>query len=103
MSIFAYDNGRAAHKRGDTRSANPHRLWEERLRWFRGWDSVLADPQRDPTLEEQFEILRRVGERGLSLSRPAEGADGGDSAQLDLWQHMLDELQRTKVAYERTI
>lgn len=52
---------------------------------------------------EQLEILRRIADRGMSLSRPCIGADGGDSAQLDLWQHMLDEIERTKVAYERTL
>lgn len=47
-------------------------------------------------VDEQLEILRRIGDRGLSMSRPAGDQDGGDCAQLDLWQHLQDELTRLR-------
>lgn len=46
----------------------------------------------DPLLEERIEILRRIAERGLALSRNTPG--GCASILIDLWQHMLDEIGR---------
>jgi hypothetical protein len=54
-----------------------------------------------PTRDEQKEILRRIAERGLrlaqtahpDLSRPS-AARAAHEAHLDLWQHMLDEIER---------
>lgn len=53
-------------------------------------------------MEEQIEILRRIAERGLTHAQ--ECADMEEypdvhewSDQIDLWQHMLDEIERTKV------
>lgn len=54
----------------------------------------------DPLLEERIEILRRIAEKGLHaaarqwvltqfLSKPW-------NSQIDLWQHMLDEIGRLK-------
>jgi hypothetical protein len=54
----------------------------------------------DAFIAEQFDILRRIADRGRNLSLPAGDQDGGDSAQLDLWQHMLDEIERTRAAVE---
>jgi hypothetical protein len=48
-----------------------------------------------PAVEEQLEVLRRIAERGKAHTEPA-GADWGDSTSLDLFIHMLDEIERTK-------
>jgi hypothetical protein len=39
--------------------------------------------------EPQNEILRRIGDRGLALAQKGIGKE-----HLDLWQHLLDEVQR---------
>lgn len=54
--------------------------------------SLQADAQRNPTIKEQLEILRRIAERGLKKSHELH------SPLLDLFQHMLDELRRTDSA-----
>lgn len=46
-------------------------------------------------MEEQLEILRRIAERGL---RQAEIYT--DTYQVDLWVHMLDEIERAKLLLE---
>ncbi len=47
-------------------------------------------------VEEQFEILRRIAERGRNLAHDA------DTRFIDLFQHTLDELERTRKAYEHS-
>lgn len=47
-------------------------------------------------LDEQFEILRRIAERGLNLAHDA------DTRFIDLFQHTLDELERTRKIYEHS-
>lgn len=49
----------------------------------------------NPLLAEQFETLRRIADRGL---RHAENKL--DSAQVDLWAHLLTEIAATKRAAE---
>jgi len=46
-------------------------------------------------MDEQLEILRRIAKRGIGYSQQQN-----DSVQCDIWQHMLDEIQRTKLAYQ---
>lgn len=41
-------------------------------------------------IEEQLEILRRIAERGLAQAQERKTQD------VDIWQHMLDEIARTK-------
>ena len=48
-----------------------------------------------PEVAEQVEILRRIAERGRSHSLPL-GYDAGDSYAVDLFQHLLDEIERLK-------
>jgi hypothetical protein len=48
-----------------------------------------------PYIAEQLEILRRIAERGLRL---AQDNTAHDARYIDLFQHMLDEIQRTKSA-----
>lgn len=43
-------------------------------------------------LDEQLDILRRIGERGMSLAHKI------DSNFVDIFQHLLDEIERTKKA-----
>lgn len=43
---------------------------------------------------EQLEILRRTAERGISKAR-----EGWTGSYIDLFQHLLDEIQRTKIEY----
>lgn len=63
---------------------------------------------KDMGVVEQLEILRRIAENG---KRQAEDilddfmvdiacGDGGDRI-VDQWVHILDEIERTKIAYER--
>lgn len=48
-----------------------------------------------------LDILRRIAERGLALSQEEVKKGRLDPrGHLDLWQHMLDELQRAKQRYE---
>lgn len=49
----------------------------------------------NPSLVEQLEILRRIAERGLAASVPM-GSDFGNSDMVDIFQHLLDEIERTK-------
>lgn len=44
-------------------------------------------------INENIEILRRIAERGRTCSVYDETCD-----QVDLWQHMLDEIERLNVA-----
>lgn len=46
-----------------------------------------------PYVYEQLEILRRIAERGLSL---AQRGDNDGFRYVDLFQHLLDEIKRTK-------
>ena len=49
--------------------------------------------------KEQLEILRRIAERGREQSLRYQliiGYDDGDQSALDLFQHLLDEIQNTK-------
>ncbi len=48
-----------------------------------------------PEVQEQLEILRRIADRGLSRSLPF-GYDAGDSGAVDIFQHLLDEIQHLK-------
>lgn len=49
-------------------------------------------------MSEQADILRRIAERGLALAQKGAAVpyayDGAHAEHLDLWQHMLDELER---------
>jgi hypothetical protein len=47
----------------------------------------------EPLCTEQLEICRRIAERGLKAAQLRS-----DSEQIDLWQHMLDELRRLAVS-----
>jgi hypothetical protein len=50
-----------------------------------------------PYLAEQLEILRRIAERGLRLAQgPGSGDNAPDTVYVDLFQHLLDEIARTK-------
>lgn len=69
-------------------------LWDDRAVQIVPNTGIRADVNRS-TFEEQLEVLRRVAERGLSHSLPA-GYESGDSAAVDLFQHLLDEIGRTK-------
>ena len=44
-----------------------------------------------PFQSEQVEILRRIAERGLKL---AQQGDPGDYKFIDVFQHLLDEIER---------
>jgi hypothetical protein len=46
-----------------------------------------------PYVAEQIEILRRIAQRGLRAAQ-----DHNDTRYIDLFQHLLDEIQRTKEA-----
>jgi hypothetical protein len=52
---------------------------------------------------ERLEILRRIGERGLKLaqtgSEPDTAYGAAHAKHLDLWQHLLDELQRVPTGH----
>lgn len=56
----------------------------------------------DPTVYEQLEILRRIAERGKMLSEGniyiPEGTDV-QSMFVDLFVHLLDEIERTETTY----
>lgn len=41
------------------------------------------------TKTENLDIVKRIADRGLAYSQNEE-----DSTQVDLWQHLLDELER---------
>ena len=49
-------------------------------------------------MSEQIEVLRRIAERGLKLAQDGASVpyahDGANEKHLDLWQHMLDEIER---------
>lgn len=60
---------------------------------------------------EQWDVLRRIAERGLKMAQEARaeiaaipggphalavGRSAAHRSHLDLWQHMIDELQRGK-------
>ena len=47
-------------------------------------------------MDEQLDILRRIAERGLKQAQNRYWPQLGEA---DCWQHMLDEIERTKVAY----
>lgn len=48
-----------------------------------------------------FDVLRRIAERGLKLSQEEVGKGRLDPrGHLDLWTHMLDELERAKKHHE---
>jgi hypothetical protein len=47
-------------------------------------------------VEEQLEILRRIGERGRSWALQKEDEMDRNHG-VDLWQHLLDELDRLKL------
>jgi hypothetical protein len=49
----------------------------------------LNAPRAAEAGEPQNEILRRIGDRGLALAQKGIGKE-----HLDLWQHLLDEVQR---------
>jgi hypothetical protein len=44
----------------------------------------------DSHVQEQIEVLRRIAERGLNLAHKI------DTRFVDIFQHMLDEIERTK-------
>jgi hypothetical protein len=44
---------------------------------------------------EQLEILRRIAERGLRLAQREA------PSMVDLWQHMLDEIERTRLVMDQ--
>ena len=46
------------------------------------------------TVSEQLEILRRISERGLNTAQINK-----ESSYVDIFQHLLDEIQRTKFYY----
>jgi hypothetical protein len=50
----------------------------------------------DPFSEEQIEVLRRIAERGLAHAQMSGFDDhwAGFGQNIDLWQHMLDEIGR---------
>lgn len=48
-----------------------------------------------PYMSEQLEILRRISERGLKL---ALESDAHDLRFVDLFQHLIDEIKRTREA-----
>ncbi len=49
----------------------------------------------------QLEVLRRIAERGLKLNQDlVKSQVYFVSSNVDLWQHMLDEIERTKQQYE---
>ena len=48
---------------------------------------------------EQVEILRRIAERGLKHARGVHEVHANNSS-IDLWQHMLDEIQRLRAPTE---
>ena len=43
--------------------------------------------------DEQLDVLRRIAERGL------DGARWDNTT--DIWQHLLDEIERTKIEYNK--
>jgi hypothetical protein len=47
-----------------------------------------------PEMIEHLEILRRIAERGLKLAQ--QDLFDGDTRYLDLFQHMLDEIEGAK-------
>ena len=47
---------------------------------------------------EHFEILRRIAERGLAQAQYEENAYALETGAIDQWQHMLDEIERTRLA-----
>ena len=48
-----------------------------------------------PTVVEKLEILRRIGERGLKWAQSTSAMSYDDkSTCIDLWQHLLDEVER---------
>lgn len=49
-------------------------------------------PRAPATIDEQLEILRRAAQRGLSL------AQRRDRVFVDIFQHLIDELERTAMA-----
>ena len=49
------------------------------------------------TVREQLDIIRRIGERGLSH---AISFDSPDDGFVDLFQHILDEVAVTKTLFE---
>ncbi len=70
---------------------------------LRGSSCWQCDAERESGSKqpsEQREILRRIAERGLALAQCGAAVpyanDGAHKEHLDLWQHMIDELQRLK-------
>lgn len=54
-------------------------------------------------MNENIEVCRRVAERGLSIAQHSAAHWAGAYAHkqhLDLWQHMLNELEQLRLAYD---
>ena len=49
----------------------------------------------EASLREQLEILRRIAERGWMFATSGHERELYISRNVDLWQHMLDEIERT--------
>jgi len=49
-----------------------------------------------PEILEQIEILRRVADRGMEFEYVKQKAGIVTNDSIDLWQHMLDEIDRLK-------
>ncbi len=55
----------------------------------------------DTTVSSQLEILRRIAERGLDTSQRAAFDVMVSPPGVDLWQHMIDEVARTKLYHDQ--
>lgn len=53
-----------------------------------------------PTVEEQLDVLRRVAERGLALAETDLQVNASDF--IDIFVHLLDEIDNTKRACSST-
>ena len=49
-----------------------------------------------PYLAEQLEVLRRIAERGKKLAEMRRFADDRDATFVDIFVHLLDEIERTR-------
>jgi hypothetical protein len=59
------------------------------IRWYS--DKKLVEDNRLGSIQDQLEILRRSAERGIKFAQSQDK----DSIYIDLWQHQLDEVNRT--------
>jgi methyl coenzyme M reductase gamma subunit len=61
--------------------------------------SNVLNKRRNEMNDERLAILRRIAEKGLSKAQ----GDGSGEKYLDLWQHMLDEIQKHETEIDDVI